>query len=218
MSKNQNTVLGELFIAVLVLLSMTSAAYGQGTAFTYQGRLTDGGNPANGNFDMQFKLFDTATVGTGTQQGLTITSPIVQVTDAVFNVQLDFGGGVFDGSARFLEIGIRPAGSANPYTVLAPRQPMTSTPYTIRSISAAAADTATSANQLGGLTAKRVRAEHNFAASLDEFQHQRRWVRRRHANGECCQYSYAVQHRGQSSAECGRDEQPIYRSGRRREQ
>ena len=65
MSQNQNTVLGELFIAaVLVLLSMTSAAYGQGTAFTYQGRLTDGANPANGNFDMQFMLFDTATVGT----------------------------------------------------------------------------------------------------------------------------------------------------------
>ena len=154
MSKNKNPDLGQLFIAAaLVLLSMTSAAYGQGTAFTYQGRLTDGGNPANGNFDMQFKLFDTATVGTGTQQGLTITNPIVQVTDAVFNVQLDFGGGVFDGSARFLEIGTRPAGSPNPYIVLAPRQPITSTPYTIRSISATTADTATSANQLGGLTA-----------------------------------------------------------------
>jgi hypothetical protein len=70
-------------ICVVTLLLLTTAAaraFAQGTAFIYQGRLTDAGNPANGTYEMQFKLFDTLTVGTGTQQGTTITNPTVQVT------------------------------------------------------------------------------------------------------------------------------------------
>ncbi|HET8677697.1 MAG TPA: tail fiber domain-containing protein, partial [Blastocatellia bacterium] len=122
---------------VLILLG---AAYAQGTAFTYQGRLTDSDNPADGVFDMQFKLFDTATVGTGSQQGATLTNSSVQVTNGTFSVELDFGAGVFNGSARFLEISIRPAGSVDPYTVLSPRQALTSAPYAIRSNVAVSAD------------------------------------------------------------------------------
>lgn len=113
-----------------------TSSLAQTTTFTYQGRLTDAGNPANGNFDLQFKLFDTATVGTGTQQGATLTRNPVAVSAGVFTVTLDFGAGVFDGTARFLEIGVRPAGSGNPYTVLAPRQPITPTPYAMHSMAA----------------------------------------------------------------------------------
>src|SRR4249919_2599993 len=29
-----------------------------GSTFTYQGRLLDGGNPANGSYDFQFSLYD----------------------------------------------------------------------------------------------------------------------------------------------------------------
>src|SRR5687767_802654 len=130
-------VLLQSFMLVLILLG---AAYAQGTAFTYQGRLTDSDNPADGVFDMQFKLFDTATTGTGAQQGSTITNSTVKVANGVFAVELDFGAGVFTGAARFLEISIRPAGSADPYTVLSPRQAVTSAPYAIRSNVAAAAD------------------------------------------------------------------------------
>jgi hypothetical protein len=101
---------------------------------------------------MQFKLFDSATVGTGTQQGSAITDSAVQVTNGVFTVQLDFGTGIFDGSARFLEIGIRPAGSPAPLTILSPRQPMSSSPYAVRSATAGSADTATNAGQLGGMS------------------------------------------------------------------
>src|SRR5262249_20184883 len=108
--------------------------------------LTDSGNPANGNYDLQFKLFDTVTVGTGTQQGATITNPTVQVAGGIFNVTLDFGTSVFDGTARYLEIGVRPAGSPNPYTVLSPRQQITSSPYAIQTLNA---------TQLGGLPASR---------------------------------------------------------------
>ena len=98
---------------VLLLLLFTSVtALGQSSVFSYQGRLTDNGNPADGLFDMQFKLFNTATVGTGTQFGTTI-SQTLQVTNGAFSVQLDFGAcpACFDGAARFLEIGLRPTGS-----------------------------------------------------------------------------------------------------------
>src|SRR3989442_4726671 len=102
---------------------------------------------------MQFKLYDTATVGTGTQIGSTITKSTVMVTSGVFTVDLDFGSSAFPGAGRFLGIAVRATGSLNPYTELAPRQPVTSTPYAVRSANATAADTATNATQLGGVAA-----------------------------------------------------------------
>lgn len=79
-----------LLLFVVVWQVAAAVAFAQGTAFSYQGRLTDAANPADGLFDMQFKLFDTPTVGTGTQQGSTITNPSVQVAAGIFTVQLDF--------------------------------------------------------------------------------------------------------------------------------
>jgi hypothetical protein len=63
-----------LFIASILLLLSPSPAPSQTTALTYQGKLNDNGNPATGNYDFQFKLFDTTTIGTGTQQGSTLTN------------------------------------------------------------------------------------------------------------------------------------------------
>src|SRR5207237_1357303 len=105
---------------------------------------TEGGIAANGQYDFQFKLFDA--VSGGTQQGASVTQPAVQVSNGVFAVQLDFGAAVFDGAARYLEIGVRPAGSPNPFTVLVPRPPITATPYAIQTLNA---------TQLGGLPASR---------------------------------------------------------------
>src|SRR5437016_150660 len=144
---------GSKLLVVLALFISTSTAFGQSAAFTYQGRLADGGTAANGIYDMQFKLYDTATVGTGTQIGSTITKSTVMVTSGVFTVDLDFGSSAFPGAGRFLGIAVRANGSLNPYTELAPRQPVTSTPYALRTISAALADNATNATQLGGVTA-----------------------------------------------------------------
>ena len=129
-----------LFIAAVALLLCAQAAFAQDSGFTYQGKLTNAGNPANGTYDMQFKLFDTVDVGTGTQQGSTVTLPTVPVSAGIFTVQLDFTAAVFNGAPRYLEICVRPAGSANPCTVLAPRQPLTATPYAVRSLNAEAAD------------------------------------------------------------------------------
>src|SRR5213082_2226178 len=123
-----------LLLPLIVLLS-TGAALAQGTAFTFQGKLGDSGSPVNGTLDMQFKLFDASS----TQISTTMNNPLVQVTNGVFTVQLDFGAAALPGADRFLEIGIR-RNSTDPYTVLAPRSKITSSPYAIRSLKAMSAD------------------------------------------------------------------------------
>ena len=133
-----------LWIVTLALVLWASATvFGQGTVFTYQGKLSDTGNPANGQYDFQFKLFDSQTVGTGNQLGSTVLVPNVTVAAGIFTVQLDFGAcaNCFNGSARFLEIAVKPAGGPT-FTTLGSRQPVTSEPYAIRSLNAGNATTA----------------------------------------------------------------------------
>ncbi len=105
-----------------------------GTAFTYQGRLTDGGRPANGTYDFRFILYDAA-VG-GSQVGEIITLDNVPVHQGAFTVQLDFGRNAFDGNARWLEIAVRPGNSSGGYNILTPRQPITPVPYALYSLAA----------------------------------------------------------------------------------
>ncbi|PYS65119.1 MAG: hypothetical protein DMF76_03450, partial [Acidobacteria bacterium] len=135
-------------VLLALLLWISAVTLAQSTTFTYQGRLTDGGTPANGMYNMQFRIFDTGIVGTGTQIGTTLTPPPVQVSAGAFSVQLDFGSGVFTGPARYLDIVVNG-------TPLMPRQQITSTPYAIRSLAAVNADTATNSTQLGGVDAAR---------------------------------------------------------------
>jgi hypothetical protein len=137
---------GLVLVAGLLLLGAVGTAGAQTTAFAYQGKLTDAGNPANGNYDLQFKLFDTPGLGTGTQQGATVVVNPTTASAGIFTVTLDFGQSVFDGSDRYLEIGVRPGGSLNAYTLLSPRQQITSSPYAIQTINT---------QQLGGLPASR---------------------------------------------------------------
>ena len=100
-----------------------------GTAFTYQGQLSQGGNPVNGTADFLFGLFDSASAGA--QIGVTQTAAVVNVSNGLFTVELDFGSNVFNGDARWLEIAVRqPAGSGS-YTPLSPRQALTAAPYAL---------------------------------------------------------------------------------------
>jgi hypothetical protein len=64
----------------------------------YQGRLSESGRPANGTFEMRFRLFDTPEAGTGTPQGEAVEVPGVAAQEGVFTAVLDFGVAVFDGS------------------------------------------------------------------------------------------------------------------------
>ena len=104
-----------------------------GTTFTYQGRLTDNGSPADGTYDFRFILYD-AEIG-GSQVGSTVTQEDVTVTDGLFTVTLDFGSGAFQGDARWLEVAVRPGSSNDSYTTLTPRQALTATPYALYSLS-----------------------------------------------------------------------------------
>ena len=100
-----------IFIFVLVLL-IPAAALAQGNAFNFQGRLNDGTNPANGQYDLQFKLFDAITGGT--QIGSTISRPATVLINGVFSVNIDFGAAAFiNPNTVFIEIGVKPAGLAN---------------------------------------------------------------------------------------------------------
>ncbi len=130
-------------VALLVPLAGTGGATAQppvpsipaapeapmGTAFTYQGELTDGGSPANGSYDFRFRLYDA--VNGGNQVGGSVAVEDASVVDGQFSVRLDFGGGIFRGEARWLEVGVRPGDSTDPYTVLEPRQALTPTPYAL---------------------------------------------------------------------------------------
>jgi hypothetical protein len=142
----QNILIGLIFICA------ASATLAQTTAFSYQGLLNNGGAAANGNFEFQFKLFDAPSGGT--QVGNTFSAPTVAVINGVFTTVLDFGALAFnDGSARFLEIALRPAGSTNPFTILAPRTQILSALYAIQAKNAQTANTSLNAQQLGGLDA-----------------------------------------------------------------
>jgi len=102
-----------------------------GTAFTYQGRLIDANSATDGLYDFQFKLYDANIAGA--QKGSTIDSGEVDVIDGYFTVALDFGGGIFDGNDRWLEIGVRAGELDDPnvYVLLSPRQRVAATPYAL---------------------------------------------------------------------------------------
>jgi hypothetical protein len=134
-----------LLLSLVAVFLLAATARAQTTAFTFQGRLNDNGTAANGSYDMQLKLYDSAAPGTGTQVGATITLSGVPVTNGVFTVQPDFTANAFRGADRFVEVAVKPAGSANPFNILSPRQPITPTPYAIRSTSANMADSASAA-------------------------------------------------------------------------
>jgi hypothetical protein len=118
----------KLHVLVLAILCASNFARGQGTAFTYQGQLNDNGAPADGNYDLQFTIFD---VDSGGIQLLDpLTNSAVGVSNGLFTVTLDFGAGVFDGTARWLEIGVR-TNATDDFVTLSPRQPFTASPYAI---------------------------------------------------------------------------------------
>jgi hypothetical protein len=102
-----------------------------GTAFTYQGWLTDSNDPADGLYDLQFKLYDAPTGGT--QQGITIDISDDDVIDGYFRVALDFGNdpNIFNGQARWLEIAVRPGNRNDDFSILSPRQNVMPTPYAL---------------------------------------------------------------------------------------
>src|SRR6266550_5877899 len=143
--------------SILVLITFTNLVLAQAqaaplsTAFTYQGRLTDNGQLANGSYDFQFRLFDAPTNGAGVP--IVLAYPTVAVSNGLFTTGLDFGSNVFNGTTWWLEIGLRPSGTFGEFSFLTPRQPLTPTPNALFSVNAAQAATATTATLASGVAA-----------------------------------------------------------------
>jgi hypothetical protein len=119
-----------LIVGLMVSLAKISEAVPMGTAFTYQGRLMDVNGPGDDLYDFEFKLFDDPC--TGTQKGNTVDVNDLDVIDGYFTVELDFGSDVFNGDARWLDIGVRAGGSTGGFTTLNPRQEVTPVPYALQ--------------------------------------------------------------------------------------
>ena len=136
------------FCALAASLFFVLSAWSQTTAFTYQGQLISSNAPATGVFDLRFQISDAhSNIVAGP-----LTNAPVGVTNGLFTVTLNFGASVFDGSPRWLEIGVRTNGNTNAYAVLSPRQPLTSVPYAIQSLNASNAAVLTGPLQATSLT------------------------------------------------------------------
>jgi len=113
---------------VFAALFFAETLRAQGTAFTYQGQLNNGGNPANSSYDLTFALFNTNT--DGSVLAGPVTNSAVTVSNGLFTTTLDFGGSVFNGNPAWLEIAVSTNGNTN-FITLSPRQLLTPTPYAI---------------------------------------------------------------------------------------
>ncbi len=128
--------------AIAIALASTTAI-AQTNAFTYQGTLNDAGTPANGLYDIQFRLYNDILLDNPENLLATFNALNISVTDGLFSAEVDFGNNVYSTTAnRFIELRVRPAGTPT-LTTLTPRKQINTVPYAIRS---QFADFATSAS------------------------------------------------------------------------
>jgi hypothetical protein len=133
----------KLIVICHLLTVICLSALAQGTAFTYQGRLNTTNGPANGSYNLTFTLFNVS--GGGSAVAGPVTNSATAVSNGLFTATLDFGNGVFNGAAYWLELGVGTNGSGT-FVTLTPRQKITPTPYAIFSENAAAAVTVASSS------------------------------------------------------------------------
>ena len=141
-----------LLTALALTLPLAGAMAQATTAFTYQGRLNDGSQPASGSFDFRLGVFDASTQGNPV--GNRVDVPGVVVSNGLFTLQFDPGHGVFDGSERWLQITVRSNGGS--WSVLSPRQLLTPTPMALYAAQAGTAAAASMADIAATVSANAV--------------------------------------------------------------
>lgn len=104
-----------------------------GSGLTYQGQLTQSGQPASGLYDLRACLFAEPSGG----QPLACASDFSAwpVEAGLFTLPLDFGSQHFSGQQRWLQLSVRSAGSGSALTPLSPRQALTAAPYALFALS-----------------------------------------------------------------------------------
>jgi hypothetical protein len=140
-----------ILLSVLTGCFLTCSAKPLGSAFIYQGEITDSNLPATGFYDFQFKLFDSP--ADGNQIGITDSYFDIFVDNNSFTAELDFVDANAteqsynrvwgSGQTRWLEIGVRTASSLSvmsltgkPYSILKPRQQIMPAPFALYALSA----------------------------------------------------------------------------------
>lgn len=124
-------MLRKIFTVLTLSMLFASISYAApvGTAFTYQGSISDNNSLAVGTYDFEFQLWNAAV--DGVQAGLTISTDAVTVSDGIFTVNLDFGADPFNGDELWLLVRVRENDSGGGFTELLPRQALTATPFAL---------------------------------------------------------------------------------------
>ena len=129
------------------LLYQVNSTLGQGTAFSYQGRLNYANGSANGAYDFQFGLYTT------NAGGVVIAGPVtnsaVVVSNGLFLTVIEFGS-VFNATNYWLDIAVRTNG-AMLFTEINPRQLVTPSPAALFAIKAGTVSGPVSASQVTGI-------------------------------------------------------------------
>lgn len=134
-----NAIRRQIALLVCAGWMLAASARAQSTAFSYQGKLNNGGTPAAGVHDFRFRLFDDATAGL--QVGAQLCIDNLAVNDGVFTATLDFLNQFITSTPRFLEIDVRVdsglnCGNAAGFQTLAQRQPIVAVPLAMQAHSA----------------------------------------------------------------------------------
>ena len=143
------TIIDELYITVTSPVEPEPMSH----AFTYQGRLNEGGNSAEGNYDMKFRLYAAGDSGQYGQVGPELSIEEINLVNGYFSVRLDFGTEpeIFNGDRRWLEIEIRQSDTIEAFLILSPRHELTPAPYAINTPHAQQSEQAENADTLDGL-------------------------------------------------------------------
>jgi len=137
--------LRHLFCVLLILLwSLPARPLGITPKMSYSARLQNNqsGQALNGSYDVCFTLYETGSGGAPASP--TMVSPGVQVSNGLFRTEIDFGSNTFNGTAYWLEVGVRTNDTNTSFTILSPRQELTATPYASYAPAAGTASVATS--------------------------------------------------------------------------
>lgn len=122
-----------LVVALSLQVFVPRHALAQSTAFTFQGRLQDGGALATGTVDMRFALFDAPSGGAQIGPLIGVSDVLVNTgpsDDGLVQVELDFGVSAFVANApRWLEVSVARDGGAS--VTLSPRTPLTAAPFSL---------------------------------------------------------------------------------------
>ena len=114
-----------LIMIIILVTSRYSLSIAEpiGTTFTYEGRFMDGNEPAEGIYDLQFRLYDDPNPDLKSHVGYINEVNDCNVIDGYFTVDVDFSLGdpnIFNGRKRWLEIAYREGELKDPnkYTIV----------------------------------------------------------------------------------------------------